>query len=46
MKTQFIFPITLIIIDLCAAIVYAANKDFKMCVYWVAAAILNCCVTF
>lgn len=46
MNSKYIFPIALIILDLGAAFVYALNKDFKMCVYWIAAAILNCCVTF
>ena len=43
---KYIFPITLIVLDLGAAIVYAINKDFKMTVYWIAEAVLNCCVTF
>lgn len=44
--TKYIFPVTLIILDLGAALIYAFNKDFKMMTYWIAAAILNCCVTF
>ena len=44
--TKYIFPITLIILDLGAALVYALGKDFKMMTYWIAAAILNICVTF
>ncbi len=43
---KYIFPVTLISLDLCAAIVYALSGDFKMALYWVAAAVLNCCVTF
>jgi hypothetical protein len=43
---KYIFPIILIILDLGAALLYAINKDFKMAIYWVAAAVLNCCVTF
>ena len=43
---KYIFPISLIILDLGAALMYAVNKDFKMTTYWIAAAILNCCVTF
>ena len=43
---KYIFPTILIIIDLGAAVVYAINKDLKMMTYWIAAAILNCCVTF
>ena len=44
--SKYILPITLIIIDLGAALVYALNKDFKMAIYWIAAAVLNVCVTF
>lgn len=44
--TKYIFPTALIILDLGAALVYALNKDFKMMIYWIAAAILNVCVTF
>lgn len=43
---KYIFPIVLIILDFGAAIVYAAGKDYKMAVYWIAAAVLNICVTF
>ena len=44
--SKYIFPIILITLDLCAALVYALNKDFKMAIYWLAAAVLNVCVTF
>ena len=44
--SKYILPITLIIIDVGAALVYALNKDFKMAIYWLAAAALNVCVTF
>ena len=44
--SKYIFPITLIFFDLGAALIYAINKDFKMMTYWIAAAILNICVTF
>ena len=44
--TKYIFPVTLIILDLGAALMYALGKDFKMATYWIAAAVLNCCVTF
>lgn len=43
---KYIFPTMLIILDLGAAIAYAASKDYKMAVYWLAAAVLNICVTF
>lgn len=41
-----IFPIVLIALDVAAAAVYAANGDAKKAVYWIAAAVLNICVTF
>lgn len=44
--TKYIFPITLIILELGAALMCALNKDFKMMTYWISAAVLNCCVTF
>ena len=43
---KYIFPVSLIVLDIGAAIVYALNKDFKMMTYWVSAAVLNICVTF
>jgi hypothetical protein len=43
--SKYIFPIILIVLDFGAAILYAIHKDFKMAIYWVAAAVLNCCVT-
>lgn len=46
MMNKYIFPTALIILDLGAAIVYALNKDYKMATYWIAAAVLNICVTF
>ena len=44
--SKYIFPVMLICIDVCAAGVYALHMDFKMAVYWIAAAVLNICVTF
>lgn len=46
MQTKYLFPITLIILDFGAAVVYALNKEYKMAVYWLAAAVLNITVTF
>ncbi len=43
---KYIFPVILITLDIGAALMYAFNKDFKMAIYWVAAAVLNVCVTF
>ena len=46
MQHKYFFPIILIVLDLGAAIVYALNKEYKMAVYWLAAAVLNITVTF
>lgn len=43
---KYIFPIALIVLDVAAALVYLMHKDWKMALYWTAAAVLNCCVTF
>ena len=34
------------LLDLGAAVLYAVDGDLKKAVYWIAAAILNYCVTF
>lgn len=41
-----IFPLTLIVLDFLAALPYAYVGDWKKAVYWIAAAVLNICVTF
>lgn len=46
MYSKYIFPVLLIILDVGAAIVYLLNKEYKMAVYWIAAAVLNVTVTF
>jgi len=40
-----LFPIVLIVLDLCAAIVYLCNGDIRRMVYWCAAAVLTLTVT-
>ncbi len=40
------FPTILIVLDLCAAVVYACNGDIRRMIYWVAAATLTLCVTY
>ena len=45
-RYQYIFPVILILIDLCAAFIYLGCGDVKKFVYWVAAAVLNIAVTF
>ena len=46
MKTQYIFPLLLIILDVGAAVVFGVNGDFKKMLYWIFAAGLNITVTF
>ena len=46
MKPQYIFPAILIALNIGAAIVYASAKDWRMVIYWIAAAVLNAAVTF
>ena len=41
-----IFPITIIVLSLAAAAVYAINKDIRHTVYWLATATLVSAVTF
>jgi hypothetical protein len=43
---KYIFPVVLIILDVCAAGVYLFGGDIKKTIYWIAAAVLNICVTF
>ena len=43
---KYIFPSALILLDLCAAGVYLFGGDVKKAIYWIAAAVLNVCVTF
>lgn len=45
MKAEYFSPLLLIALDVGAASVYAFSGDIKMAVYWVAAAVLNVCVT-
>lgn len=44
MKTEYIFPIVLIILDFGAAVVYLWKKEPRMGIYWLSAAVLNICV--
>ena len=44
MKIQYLFPIILIILDICAALAYLIKNDLRMFTYWLAAAVLNICV--
>jgi len=48
MIVQFIrfFPTLTIVLDICAAVVYALNKDTRHTIYWLSAAILTASVTY
>jgi hypothetical protein len=46
MTPQQLFPSALIVLDLCAALVYAWGRDWRHGLYWLAAATLTACVTF
>ena len=41
-----VFPTILIVLDVCAAIAYGLNNDWRHCIYWIAAAVLTVCVTY
>lgn len=45
-QAKYIFPVTLMVLDVIAAVVYLCNGDVKKCVYWIAAAVLSFTVTF
>lgn len=46
MKAEYFFPLLLIVLDVGAASVYFFSGDYKKAIYWIAAAVLNVCVTF
>ena len=46
MKSQYMFPLLLIILDIGAAAMYGFSGDWRKVVYWIAAAVLNVTVTF
>lgn len=46
MKKKYIFPIVLMALDVGAGIIYACDSEYRKCVYWIAAAVLNAAVTF
>jgi len=46
MKPTCIFPVIMIALDIGAAITNIINREYKMAVYWLAAAVLNAAVTF
>ena len=46
MRSEYLFPTVLIVLDVLAAIPYAAKGNIRMMIYWLAAATLTACVTF
>lgn len=44
--TPRLFPITLIFLDICAAIAYGLARDWRRAIYWSAAATLTASITF
>lgn len=41
-----LFPTILIILDICAAIGYISDGDWRKIIYWIAAAVLTFTVTY
>lgn len=41
-----LFPSMLIVLDVCAALVYLSQGDLRKTIYWMAAAILTTTVTY
>ena len=46
MRAEYIFPTALIVLNIGAAVLCAVNRDYQKAIYWIAAAVLNACVTF
>ena len=46
MKTEYIFPVILILLQIGAAIVYGVKKDFWSLLYWISASVVNFAVVF
>ena len=46
MNNSLVFPTALVVLDVCAALVYLAHGDVRHFVYWLAAATLTACVTY
>lgn len=46
MKYEKLFPVLLVILDVCAAIGYIPAGDWRRVIYWLAAATLTTCVTY
>jgi hypothetical protein len=46
MRHEYIFPTVLIALDVCASVPYAFRANWRMMIYWLAAATLTACVTY
>jgi hypothetical protein len=46
MSREQLFPVLLIMLDIGAAVVYACGQDWRLGIYWLAAAVLTATVTF
>ena len=46
MRSEWLFPTVLIALDAAAAIPYAVKFNWRMMIYWLAAATLTACVTY
>ncbi len=46
MKSEYIFPTILIILDVAASVPYMLKGNIRMMIYWLAAATLTACVTY
>jgi hypothetical protein len=46
MKYEKLFPTMLMILDICAAVGYMPDGDWRKVIYWLAAAVLTACVTY
>ena len=46
MRSEWVFPTVLIALAVCASVPYAFKCEWRMAVYWIAAATLTACVTY
>jgi hypothetical protein len=46
MSAKLVFPVVLLLCNLCAAAVYAAEGDYRRAAYWAASSVCIAAVTF
>lgn len=46
MRAEYIFPTVLIALNVAASAVYTFRANWRMAIYWFAAATLTACVTY